>query len=139
MLTSQDVNLIGQITDSSWGSASTNDSTFQVPDGRSIKANLVNDENLLVKYVTIINFGDNLQAMHDPNYRPRKDAEGEANKLVKDYIKNLKSDFKRGSDGRSLKLKELSNDDSVELINYNPHSPHKTVYFRKNVILKVSI
>lgn len=139
MLTSQDVNLIGQITNTSWGSASTNDSDFRIPDGRSIKTNLINNENLLVKFVTIINFGDNLQAMHDPNYRPRRDAEGEANKLVKDYIKNLKSDFKKGSDGRILKLKELSNDDSVELINYNPMSHHKTVYFRKNVIFKVTI
>lgn len=139
MLTSQDINLIGQITDTTWGSASTNDSTFQVPDGRSIKANLVNDENLLIKFVTIINFGDSLQAMHDPNYRPRKDAEGEANKLIKGYIKNLKSEFKKGSDGRSLTTKELRNEDSVEMINYNPHSSHKTVYFRKNVVLKVSV
>jgi hypothetical protein len=56
--------------------------------------------------------------------------EDESTKLIGDYIKELKKEFKNSS-GRAIKLKELSSSDNVELITASPFTPRKTAYYRR--------
>ena len=61
----------------------------------------------------------------------------ESIKLVGDYVSSLKKEFKGATD-KTLKLKEVSSTDSIELINYNTFSPVRQVYYRRNTVYDVS-
>ena len=50
--------------------------------------------------------------------------------LIKQYLKKLKSEFKTDA-GRGLKIKELSSDDTVEMITTSPYTPRKIAYYRR--------
>jgi len=141
MLTSQQVNSIGQLIDTSFGYSSTGEKRYQVPAGRSIKCNLSGEsgkDQLIVKYVTILTLHEpESNLMHAKNPVARE-AERESYKLIADYIKSLKDSYK-DAHGDTLKLKEVNSSDSIELINYNIFSPVRKVYYRRNTIYDVSV
>jgi hypothetical protein len=128
MLSFEEINVIGQITNSTWG----NWSTKRNP-GISIKCSLssaVPDEGpdiLTLQYTTVVNLTSDSQ-------RSMRDAvaiyEDESIRASNDYLKDMKKDFKEAM-GRSLKLKEIDTYDSVELITMSPYSPKRTAYYRR--------
>jgi len=141
MLSSEDVNSIGQLIDTSFGYSSTGEKTFQVPAGRSIKCNLSGEsgeDRLIVKFVTVITLHESERNLLDPKNPAARDAERESAKIIKDYIDSLKKSYREVMD-KSLKLKEVSSTDSVELVNYNIFSPVRKVYYRRNMVYDVSV
>ena len=60
-----------------------------------------------------------------------------SNDIFSDGVKTIKSDFKDATD-RSLKVTELSRDDSVELIQASTNSPRRVAYYRAFLTLQVS-
>ena len=140
MLSTEEVNVIGQITNTTFGYSSTGEEGYQVPAGRSIKANLTGEtgeDQLIVKFVTIINIAEHESQLALAGHKVSVEAEIEAKSLVKQYINNLKKEFKTATKS-TLALKEVDASDSIELINYNPNSPHRTVYYRRNTTYDVS-
>jgi len=140
MLSTEEVNVIGQITNTTFGYSSTGETGYQVPAGRSIKANLsgeTGEDQLIVKFVTIINIAEHESQLALAGHKVSVEAEIEAKSLVKQYINNLKKEFKSAAKS-TLSLKEVDASDSIELINYNPNSPHRTVYYRRNTTYDVS-
>jgi hypothetical protein len=140
MLSTEEVNVIGQITNTTFGYSSTGEEGYQVPAGRSIKANLTGEtgeDQLIVKFVTIINIAEHESNLALAGHKVSAEAEIEAKSLVKQYINNLKKEFKTATKS-TLALKEVDASDSIELINYNPNSPHRTVYYRRNTTYDVS-
>ena len=129
MLSMQEVNVLGQIFDTTWGRSSTARTGSPI---HSIKCYLVNDAQICIDYTTVVTFAS------ESSLRDQKAAfENESVQVTRNVVKNTKKQFKDGS-GRALKLKELSTDDSIEIINVSPYSPRKTAYYRRKTILEVS-
>jgi hypothetical protein len=60
-----------------------------------------------------------------------------SNDIFKDVLKKVKDDFK-DSVGKALTLKEISRDDTVDLIQATSNSPRKIAYYRCLLRLQVS-
>lgn len=56
--------------------------------------------------------------------------------VINDAMKLLKSKYKASS-GKTLKLKEISSDDTVEIISTTFHSPRKIGLYKKHVIFQI--
>tara|TARA_Y100000004_G_C8774482_1_gene352189 strand:- start:71 stop:457 length:387 start_codon:yes stop_codon:yes gene_type:complete len=121
MLSSSEINALGQVLNSTWGNSQMSD--FRTPT-MSIRTSLSGDV-LTCSYTTICNFAS------ERNLRDQvSSVESDSVKLIKDYIKEVKKRFKEIS-GRTLKTKELNTRDSVELITTSPYTPRKTGYYRR--------
>jgi len=119
MLNSHEINALGQILDTTWGSSSTCGSPTV-----SIKTKMSGD-TLSVTYTTLCNFAS------ERNLRDQvRSFEEESIQIIKDFVTKTKKDFKEAA-GRALKLKELSSTDSVELITASAFNPRKTGYYRR--------
>jgi|TARA_R110000744_G_scaffold268479_2_gene382030 hypothetical protein len=141
MLSSEDVNAIGQLIDTSFGYSSTGEKTFQVPAGRAIKCHLSGEsgeDRLVVKFVTVITLHENERNLLDPKNPASRQAERESVKMTKDYVDSLKKSYRSAME-KSLKLKEVSSTDSVELVSHNIYSPVRQVYYRRNTVYDVSV
>ena len=119
MLNTHEINTRGQILNDTFGESSTKKSPTM-----SIKTKMSGD-TLTVNYVTICHLAS------ERNLRDQvRVFEDESIKLIKEFVSRVKKEFKVSS-GRALKLKELSSDDSVELITASAFSPRKTAYYRR--------
>ena len=141
MLSSEEVNAIGQLIDTTFGYSSTGETTYQVPAGRSITCKLSGEsgeDRLVVKFVTVITLHESERNLLDPKNPAAQQAERESVKMTKDYTDNLKKSYKDAMD-KTLNLKEVSSTDSIELVSYNTFSPVRKVYYRRNTVYDVSV
>tara|TARA_B100000131_G_C17908731_1_gene529446 strand:- start:349 stop:774 length:426 start_codon:yes stop_codon:yes gene_type:complete len=141
MLSSEEVNAIGQLIDTTFGYSSTGETTYQVPAGRSITCKLsgeTGEDRLVVKFVTVITLHESERNLLDPKNPAAQQAERESVKMTKDYTDNLKKSYKDAMD-KNLNLKEVSSTDSIELVSYNTFSPVRKVYYRRNTVYDVSV
>mgnify|MGYP003129659543 FL=1 len=141
MLSSQDVNAIGQLIDTTFGYSSTGEKTYQVPAGRSITCKLTGEsgkDQLVVKFVTVVNIDGRERALLDPSNPRKRELDRESIKMIGDYANSLKKSY-RDSMEKTLNLKEASSTDSIELVNYNIFSPVRQVYYRRNTVYDVSV
>ena len=141
MLSTEDVNAIGQLVDSTFGYSSTGEKTYQVPAGRSITCKLTGEsgkDQLVVKFVTVVTIDGSERALLDPSNPRKRELDRESIKLIGDYTDNLKKSYRESME-KTLKLKEASSTDSVELVNYNIFSPVRQVYYRRNTVYDVSV
>ena len=53
------------------------------------------------------------------------------------YVKHVKKEFKVGA-GRSLRVKELSSNDSFDVITASSFSPRRTAYYKRTTTFQVS-
>ena len=119
-MTFNEVNVLGQIIDTSFGRSSSPDGTY------SLKCTLAGD-TMTIKYTTIVHLAterslrDQVVATCVPESAQRIDA----------YLANLKKEFKEGA-GRALKTTDLGGNDDVELIQSTSNSPRKVAYYRHN-------
>ena len=121
MLNASEISHLGQICNDTWGYQGSLNS--RVPTS-SIKTSL-QDNKMTVTYTTIVHI------VNDRNLRDQcRKFEEESVVIVKDHVKNLKSEFKSMAE-RSLKMKELSSNDSIEVISASPYTPRRTAYYRR--------
>ena len=121
MLSSSEINALGQCLNDDWGGSTLGD--FRTPT-MSIKSSL-SGNTLTCTYTTIVHLAS------ERNLRDQvKVFERESIALIKDYIKKLKTKFKESS-GRALKIKDIGTRDSIELITASPFTPRKTAYYRR--------
>ena len=127
MLTQEEINCLGQITNNTWGYPGGMNK--KVPTA-AINVSL-QDNVMLCTYTTIVNL------MSDTNLRDQsKKFEEESIGILKEYIKDLKGEFKSNA-GRSLKCKEVDTKDSIEIITVSPFSPKRTAYYRRFTTFEV--
>ncbi len=86
---------------------------------------------LRVSYQTIVNFASERQ-MLQVKIKEQELSSGNI-KTVLDAVKNSYKDLT----SKTLKLKEVSSGDSVEIIGMAVHNPKKTAIYRKNVMFEV--
>jgi len=127
MLNSEEVNIFGQVCNDTWGKSGYGNN--KVPT-MSVKTSLQGDV-MTCCYTTVVNLAS------DRNLRAQTRVfEEESIKVLNIYLKELKKNFKKFA-GRSLKAKEVSNRDSIELITASPFSPKRAAYYRRFISYKV--
>lgn len=116
-----DFNALGNALNTSWGKSSTGSISTS-----SIKSKLHNDQ-LTIYYVTIVNMtSDNEAQIMKEKYAKSADSE------LEKYIQKIKAEYKEKSE-KSLKLKEIGRDSSIEIINMNSFNGRRTAYFRRQI------
>jgi hypothetical protein len=97
---------------------------------RSITAEFIG-ENLVFKFVSIVHFAEerSLQMQVERLAEESVDLLGQA-------LKKLKTEFKEAA-GESLKAKDLSSSDDVELI--SGMSQRKVAYYRRTHVVEISV
>ena len=127
MLSTQEIYSLGQILDINYGTSRLGD--YRTPT-MSITTKLQGDK-MTCTYTTICHVAS------ERNLRGQvRSFEEESVKLVKEYVKLVKKQFKESA-SQALKLKEISARDSVELITTSPYTPRKTAYYRRYVTFQV--
>ena len=141
-LTSEEINCLGQAINTTFGESSYDGmgssayvgipkpNVSSVPFGASAS---LEGNVLIVKCVCVINLLQNGVDMREQAQR----YDNELNSLCSNYIKGVKDEFEKLA-GRSLKSKNIKDEDSIELINYSAFSPKRTAYYRKNFYLELS-
>lgn len=124
-MTFEQVNILGQILDTTFGrSSTTKSSTF------SIKTTMTSDR-INVAYTTIVNLvGDK------PARDQVREQERISEKLIGDFMDNVKKEFKAAA-GSTLKLKKHDSTDEIELISMSPYNPKKTAYYRRRAVYTI--
>lgn len=126
MLSSSDLNALGQVIDTTWGRSSTSKSS-----NMSIKAHVKGDK-LVITYSSYGTFASSV-AMN--RQVPAFANEGE--QATDSYLKTVKEGFK-DSVGRELKTKWIDSKSNVEIVDLQPHiSQKRTVLFRYVTVLSV--
>jgi hypothetical protein len=122
MLTFKQVNVLGNIFNSTWGKS--------VDDTYRCKANL-EDDKLIVKYTTMVYFAGETGMR---SQMPR--LVDESNVRIKDLVKATKKEF-ADSTGDSLTLKELYNTDAVDLVQASSNNPRRVAYYKRTAVFQV--
>jgi hypothetical protein len=120
-LSTKQINALGQITQKGWGVSSMPNSVTCSMHG----------DILTLKYLTVVHFAADsaLRAQVERvNY--------ESIEILTKCVADLKKQFKEAT-GSSLKLKEASNNDSLEVIAATNLSPRRVEYYRSQVTLQV--
>lgn len=137
MLSISDVNVLGQVMNSTWGASSADDLDDSAPYGYlpptiSLKGMLISDSKLKIVYTTYQTVAsDRILSQQMPVF------EDEGKQWSNKYLANIKTEFREHS-GRTLKTKLESAKPSVEIVSLQSHvSPARTIAFRYTVILSV--
>ena len=86
---------------------------------------------LTLEFKTIVNFAS------EQSLRPQvQSAKEHAVQLMKEFIANLKKDFKEKSE-ETLKVEDKGGDDNIEIIQATSNSPRKIAYYRYNQTLEI--
>jgi hypothetical protein len=120
-LTNKELNALGQITQKGWGVSSMPNSIICS----------VLDDRIVMKFMTVVHFATE-QSQHIQTER----ISYESIQLLTKCVADLKSQFKDMT-GNSIKLKEIANNDSFEVIVANNLSPRRVAYYRRQVTLQV--
>ena len=116
MLTDTEVNALGNIVNSSFGRSSTD--TF------SCKA-LFEGNKLKIMYSTTAYFASE----RDMHFQQARLGE-ESNNLVAEFVKRIKDQFKEDTD-TTLKLNQVSDKDTLELVNASMNNPRLIFVYRR--------
>jgi hypothetical protein len=127
MLSSQEIAYLGQITNHTWGyPGGLNKNTPTAGINVSLQGG-----KMVCTYTTIVNLTS------DRNLRDQsRRCEEESVAIIKQYLKELKNEFKSLA-GRALKAKEVNSNDSIEIISASPYTPKRTAYYRRFTTFEV--
>lgn len=120
-LSTKDLNALAQITQKGWGVSS-------MPN--SVTCSMAGD-TLTLKFMTVVHFAAE-SSLRDQSDRISR----ESIEILSKCVADLKVKFKEAT-GSSIKLKELSNKDSLEVIVATNNSARRVAYYRRQVTLQV--
>ena len=125
MLSTQQVNLLSNILDTTYGRSGASSSGTS-----SIKYSLAGDV-LTLKYTRIVYFaGETSLRSQVEKYTD------EAVEILSKYLTEVKKVYKEAS-GPALKVKDVRSDDDIEMVSTNNMTPRKVAYYRRNHILRI--
>lgn len=120
-------NALAQAIDTSWGRSSTPKTASY-----SVKISMLGPDKMLLSYAAVVNFGTE-RAMIEM----KRAYAGESESIISEVIKRIKSTYKEISSS-TLKIKEDSSTDSLEIINMNVHNAKRTAYYRRRTIVEIA-
>jgi hypothetical protein len=121
-----DYNALGQVIDTTWGRSSTPQTASY-----SVKLTLQGADKILASYVAVVNFGTERQLIE----MKRRYADESAS-VIDATVKQIKKNYKDLTSS-AVTFKEVSSQDSLEIIGLNVHNPKRTAYYRRQVIFEV--
>ena len=124
MLSLEQVNALGDIVNYSFGKSSSEKGDV------SVTASLEGDM-LCMKYLSVVQFASE-QSLRDQADRFAQ----ESVKVLNDAVSSIKKQFKEKT-GETLRLKEESSSDNVEVVSGSIHSPRKIAYYRRTHTLTI--
>ena len=122
-----DLSSLGEAIDTSWGRSS-----MPLATGFSVKMSLAGQNQLHLTYQTVVNFASEREMLRVKLFESEQ-----ATKNVKSVVDNVKAKYKDLT-GNSLKLKEVSSGESVEIVGLNVHNPKRTALYRKKCIFEIA-
>ena len=123
MISKNAINHLNDVVNYTWGQSSGNGT-------RSVTCDIQNDE-LIIKYQTVVHFASE-QALRQQVDR----IVDESMQVIAGKVDSTKSKYKEVS-GESLKLEEISNSDSIEMVTASNLNPRKIAIYRRNCVLRV--
>lgn len=123
ILSFEEVNILGNILNNTFGKASTQDK------GYSVKHSLQGSK-LVLKYNAIVHFNDT-----DGLTTQKKEEERISSQMLDDKIADTKREFREQA-GRALKVEKLRERDEVEVISMT--SSRKIAYYRRFITFEIS-
>lgn len=124
-----DLNALGNAIDSSFTRSST--SFGPAFTTSSVKVSMVGTDKLKFVYVTIVNMARERELIDS-----RAQNEKEADSVIEAAAKKVAADYKELST-TSLKLKRVSADTSLEVVNLNHFNQRRSVCFRRIAIFEM--
>lgn len=121
MLTNDQINVLGNIFETSWGKSSHDYSCTAKLEGNLLR----------VQYSTIVYLASEKSTQSQIPLVSQ-----EASERIKGRIDSAKKEYKEVL-GETLSLKEVTNDEDVQYIQASYNSPRKVVLFRKHVDLQI--
>lgn len=138
MASNIDYNALGQAIDTSWGRTSTpKTASYSVKFTLSsaLGSNAEGEDGspiLTASYAAIVNFGTEKEmALMKQMY------ESESIEIINAALKNVKAVYSELS-GKTLKSKEYSTSDSLEIIGFAVHNPKRTAYYRRKTAFELA-
>jgi hypothetical protein len=122
-----DYNALGQAMDTTWGRAST-----PVSATHSVKFTLLGPDRVMASYAGLCKFVTEKEMI-----LTKRDQVQESEAVIDAFLKHVKTCYKDLS-GLTLKTKELSSVDQLEIVNMNVHNPARTAYYRRRVVFEIS-
>jgi hypothetical protein len=124
-----DLSALGEAIDTSWGRSSK-----PVPNvsGFSVKMSLSGQNQLVLNYQTIVNFASEREMLRVKLLESEQSVSN-----IKSIVDNVKSNYKDKA-GKTLKLKEVSATETVEIIGMNVHNPKRTALYRRKCIFELA-
>jgi hypothetical protein len=124
-----DINALGQAMDSTW--TRSNASSGPVLSTHSVKTKLLPDNQIKVMYVTVVNM------VRDRDLKEScKLYENEADSIIEAAVKKIATDYKELTE-QSIKLKRMTVESNVEIINLNHFNQKRSAYFRRIAIFEI--
>ena len=119
-MNAQEINMLGQVTDVTWGRASTGHPIADV----SITTKLHGNHGMRVLYKAVVQLGSISESEKAMTFHKKK-----AYAALEAFIKKVKSEFKKLSE-KPLKVKRVSDTHSLELITFSYYNPARKGYYR---------
>jgi len=126
MLSIRQTDAIGQIINDTWGETSTPRSP-----SASCGVKLTSANTLSMLYTTIVTFATE-KSLHEQ----RRALDLESSEIINSRSKKIKKLFKQMT-GDTLKLSEVSSDDSLEIIYFNQYTPLRRAYYRRRAVFEI--
>ncbi len=125
MLSSQMINVLGNIMDTTHGRQGSSAS------GTSSINYSLHGDLLTLKYTRVVHFASE----HALSGQVSKYTD-EAVDILGKYLTEVKKVFKEVT-GETLKVKDIRGDDDIEMVSMNNMSPRKVAYYRRNHVLQI--
>jgi hypothetical protein len=122
-----DFNALGQALDTTWGRSST-------PQTHSFSVKFSLSGTVLVaSYAAIVNFGTENEMI-----QMKRRYEKESLDVISAVMTKVKASYKDISGGKRITAKEISSEDSIEIIGYGVHNPKRTAYYRRKTSFELA-
>jgi hypothetical protein len=138
MASNIDYNALGQAIDTTWGKTSTpKTASYSVKFTLSaaLESGTKGEDGspiLTASYAAIVNFGTEKEmALMKQMY------ESESIEVINAALKNVKAIYSKLS-GKTLKSKEHTTSDSLEIIGFAIHNPKRTAYYRRKTAFELA-
>ena len=125
MLSTQAVNVLGNILDTTFGRSGSGTSGTS-----SITYSLAGDL-LTLKYTRVVHFAGERSIQGQTERYAEESID-----ILSKYLTEVKSIFKEAT-GSALKVKDVKSDDDIEMISMNNMTPRKVAYYRRNHVLQI--
>lgn len=126
MVSEIDLSALGQALDTTWGRSSTPKTASY-----SVKFTITGSNMICASYAAIVNFASERQMVE-----MKRMYSSESVSIINEHLKLIKSSYKKLT-GKTLKTKQETSSDCLEVIGVNFYNPRRTAYYRRKTFFEV--